>query len=45
MSTTDQHNNSYAEEGVDRCDCGCKYWESDRCVDCDSLHPAAKAAR
>ncbi len=23
-----------AEEGVDRCDCGCKYWERDHCVDC-----------
>ncbi len=27
-------NNKIALEGVDRCDCGCKYWENDRCVDC-----------
>lgn len=20
--------------GVDRCDCGCKYWNEDRCYDC-----------
>ncbi len=29
-----EHNNQIAEEGVDRCDCGSKYWENDRCVDC-----------
>lgn len=23
-----------AENGVDRCYCGCKYWENDRCIDC-----------
>jgi hypothetical protein len=30
----DQHGNKIAKEGVDRCACGCKYWEHDRCVDC-----------
>lgn len=23
-----------AREGCDRCYCGCKYWENDRCIDC-----------
>lgn len=32
----DQHGNAIAEEGNDRCFCGCKYWENDRCVDCHS---------
>src|SRR4051794_6518779 len=27
-------NNSIAREGYDRCWCGCKYWENDRCTDC-----------
>ena len=26
--------NTLAREGCDRCRCGCKYWESDRCIDC-----------
>lgn len=30
----DRHGNVLAEEGVDRCPCGCKYWENDRCIDC-----------
>lgn len=30
----DDHGNTYAEEGVDICHCGSKYWENDRCVDC-----------
>lgn len=30
----DIHGNLVALEGVDRCYCGCKYWENDRCVDC-----------
>lgn len=21
-------------EGCDRCDCGCKYWEDGKCIDC-----------
>lgn len=34
MMMTDKHGNTVAREGVDRCPCGCKYWENDRCVDC-----------
>lgn len=37
MSNTkqpDRHGNVIAREGVDRCGCGSKYWEQDRCVDC-----------
>ena len=30
----DEHGNQIALEGCDRCVCGCKYWEKDRCVDC-----------
>jgi hypothetical protein len=30
----DQHGNRIAREGCDRCACGSKYWENDRCVDC-----------
>jgi hypothetical protein len=26
--------NKIAQEGCDRCFCGCKYWENDRCIDC-----------
>jgi hypothetical protein len=26
--------NTIAREGADRCFCGCKYWENDRCIDC-----------
>lgn len=26
--------NTHAREGCDRCSCGCKYWEHDRCIDC-----------
>lgn len=26
--------NAVAREGCDRCYCGCKYWEGDRCIDC-----------
>lgn len=31
---SDQLGNEIAQEGCDRCFCGCKYWEYDRCVDC-----------
>lgn len=31
---TDRLGNTIAREGCDRCDCGCKYWENDRCIDC-----------
>ena len=30
----DQHGNKIAKEGCDRCYCGCKYWENDKCIDC-----------
>jgi hypothetical protein len=31
----DRHlGNKIAREGCDRCSCGCKYWENDRCIDC-----------
>ena len=33
-SLPDFHGNKIAEEGCDRCDCGCKYWEDDCCIDC-----------
>lgn len=35
MNTTpDNLGNIQAREGLDRCSCGCKYWEHDRCIDC-----------
>jgi hypothetical protein len=30
----DKHGNLIAREGADRCGCGAKYWEDDKCVDC-----------
>lgn len=27
--------NYAAENGVDCCPCGCKYWANDRCIDCN----------
>lgn len=30
----DKNGNTLRTEGVDRCYCGCKYWENDRCIDC-----------
>lgn len=33
---SDRHGNTSAESGCDRCECGCKYWENDRCIDCDT---------
>ena len=35
----DKHGNVIALEGATRCDCGSKYWENDRCVDCGSKPP------
>jgi len=35
----DQHGNTVALEGCDRCVCGVKYWENDRCIDCGSGAP------
>jgi hypothetical protein len=26
-------------DGYDRCYCGCKYWEDDRCADCGGRVP------
>lgn len=36
MTAPDVHGNRVAREGYDRCACGCKYWENDRCVDCNA---------
>ena len=30
----DPNGNVVRIDGVDRCACGCKYWERDRCIDC-----------
>ena len=30
----DNLGNINAEEGCTRCQCGCKYWENDICIDC-----------
>ena len=30
----DKFGNDIAHEGCDRCECGCKYWENDVCMDC-----------
>lgn len=35
----DRHGNYIREEGCDRCACGCKYREHDRCVDCGGDTP------
>lgn len=35
-------NNKTAQSGMDRCDCGCKYWENDRCTDCGAEHNPVK---
>ena len=34
--------NKTAREGCDRCDCGCKYWEGDFCIDCGTEHDPEK---
>lgn len=35
--------NTHALEGLDRCQCGCKYWEYDRCIDCGThVHQAVQ---
>ena len=38
-SVGDKHGNLVAKEGCDRCPCGSKYWENDRCVDCGASPP------
>jgi hypothetical protein len=35
----DVHGNRVRREGRDRCWCGCKYWEHDRCIDCGGTEP------
>lgn len=35
----DQFGNVARREGVDRCSCGCKYWEHDKCIDCGARDP------
>jgi hypothetical protein len=35
----DSLGNRVRQEGVDRCFCGCKYWENDRCIDCGGTEP------
>jgi hypothetical protein len=37
-----RHGNLTAESGCDRCWCGNKYWEFDRCIDCGEMHDAEK---
>ena len=35
----DANGNEHAKAGADLCVCGCKYWENDRCIDCNlSIH-------
>ena len=41
----DKHGNINATEGVDRCVCGCKYWENDKCIDCGTLIEIVKIRR
>jgi hypothetical protein len=41
IQLTDRLGNRVAREGCDRCWCGCKYWENDRCIDCGSEVPTA----
>jgi hypothetical protein len=31
--------NKVRTSGVDRCPCGCKYWEHDACIDCGGTLP------
>lgn len=43
----DSLGNDIAREGCDRCFCGCKYWEHDKCIDCGTdisivLHESAQ---
>jgi hypothetical protein len=35
-----EHNNHVRVDGLDRCYCGCKYWENDTCIDCGGTEPA-----
>ena len=40
----DQYGNTKATAGFDRCECGCKYWEADHCVDCGNAFHADNLA-
>lgn len=41
----DDLGNFAAQEGLDRCPCGCKYWEHDTCIDCGTAwHPSFRDA-
>jgi hypothetical protein len=45
MAGSDEHGNFTAENGVDRCPCGTKYWENDQCIDCEGTwHPECRDA-
>lgn len=40
-SGADALGNVNAQEGLDVCACGCKYWENDQCFDCgQNWHPS-----
>jgi hypothetical protein len=41
----DRPGNVQAREGCDRCECGCKYWENDRCIDCGAHVSMVELAR
>lgn len=41
----DSHGNYEAREGIDRCWCGCKYWEHDQCVDCGTTVTDSRVTR
>jgi hypothetical protein len=41
----DKHGNAVAKEGQDRCACGCKYWENDRCIDCGRVWEVSHEGR
>ena len=34
IQQADEHGNVIAREGIDRCECGSKYWENDKCHSC-----------
>lgn len=27
-----------AQDGIDKCWCGCKYWQNSRCIDCNTQY-------
>lgn len=36
--TTTHHILPMPGNGCDRCECGCKYWEGDTCIDCGAAY-------